>query len=165
MDDRYPVAVSLNLYPSFGNNYRGIIPMPTDDEKNNNGVVDNTKHGKHAMVICGYSDESKVFIVRNSWGKSFGDNGYCYIPYSYMSDMSLINWACIITEIETYKIVAGQGDTKVLRFDTKDARLMYEITQNMIREEEVYQSMLQKEDDELQEYYFKLKQILKNSKI
>lgn len=165
LDDRYPVAVSLNLYPSFGNNYRGIIPMPTDDEKNNNGVIDNTKHGKHAMVICGYSDESKVFIVRNSWGKSFGDNGYCYIPYSYMSDMSLINWACIITEIETYRIVAGQGDTKVLRFDTKDARLMYEITQNMIREEEVYQSMLQKDDDELQEYYFKLKQKLKNKNV
>ena len=164
LDDRFPVIVSLNLYPSFGNNYRGVVSLPTEEEKSSIELTDE-QHGKHAMVICGYSDDSKVFIVRNSWGKSFGDKGYCYIPYSYMTDSSLINWACIISEIETYNIIAGKGDVKVLHLDTKDARLMYEITQNLITEEEIYQTELHKEDNELQQYYFKLKQILKNKNI
>ena len=36
------------------------------------------------MLCVGYSDPDQVFIVRNSWGKTWGDQGYCYIPYDYM---------------------------------------------------------------------------------
>ena len=35
------------------------------------------------MLIVGYSDAKQVFIVRNSWGTHWGDNGYCYMPYDY----------------------------------------------------------------------------------
>ena len=38
------------------------------------------------MVIVGYDDETRFYRVRNSWGRSFGDKGYCYIPYSYFED-------------------------------------------------------------------------------
>jgi hypothetical protein len=41
-------------------------------------------HGWHAMLCVGYSDPDKVFIIRNSWGKDWGDKGYCYIPYDYV---------------------------------------------------------------------------------
>lgn len=37
--------------------------------------------GGHCMVIVGYNDETKLFMVRNSWGSDWGDEGYCYIPY------------------------------------------------------------------------------------
>jgi C1A family cysteine protease len=30
-----------------------------------------TVHGWHAMLAVGYSDESKCFIVRNSWGEKW----------------------------------------------------------------------------------------------
>ena len=36
------------------------------------------------MLCVGYSDPDRVFIVRNSWGRSWGDRGYCYIPYDYL---------------------------------------------------------------------------------
>ena len=42
--------------------------------------------GGHAMLACGYSDQDRVFVVRNSWGADWGDQGYCYIPYDYLSD-------------------------------------------------------------------------------
>lgn len=32
--------------------------------------------GGHAMTVVGYTNDS--FIIRNSWGSSWGDNGYCY---------------------------------------------------------------------------------------
>lgn len=35
--------------------------------------------GGHAISIVGYNDEG--FIIRNSWGKGYGDNGYSVIPY------------------------------------------------------------------------------------
>ncbi len=40
--------------------------------------------GGHAMLIVGYDMEEKHFIVRNSWGAGYGDNGYIYIPFDTM---------------------------------------------------------------------------------
>ena len=36
-------------------------------------------HGGHAIAIIGYNKEG--FIIRNSWGKSYGNNGYAIIKY------------------------------------------------------------------------------------
>jgi hypothetical protein len=35
--------------------------------------------GGHAVTIVGYNEDG--FIIRNSWGRSYGDNGYSVIPY------------------------------------------------------------------------------------
>jgi len=35
--------------------------------------------GGHAISIVGYDEDG--FIIRNSWGSYFGDNGYTIIPY------------------------------------------------------------------------------------
>lgn len=76
----YPIAFCLNTFQSFdqANKNRGRVPMPKPS--------DNVRatHGWHAMLCVGYSDPDQVFIVRNSWGKTWGDQGYCYIPYAYM---------------------------------------------------------------------------------
>lgn len=36
--------------------------------------------GGHAMCIVGYTN--KDFIIRNSWGDKWEDEGYCYYPFS-----------------------------------------------------------------------------------
>ena len=36
--------------------------------------------GGHAISIVGYNDDG--FIIRNSWGKSYGENGYYVINMS-----------------------------------------------------------------------------------
>lgn len=35
--------------------------------------------GGHAIAIIGYTEEG--FIIRNSWGTSYGDSGYSILPY------------------------------------------------------------------------------------
>lgn len=78
-----PVAVGLDIFESFDNqnSYRtGTInlPFPGEFEK-----------GGHAMVVVGYDDKDKYFIVRNSWGEGwafenrYGYPGHALIPYTY----------------------------------------------------------------------------------
>jgi hypothetical protein len=41
-------------------------------------------HGRHAMLITGYT--GNYFIVKNSLGTNWGDNGYCYIPRKVLAE-------------------------------------------------------------------------------
>jgi C1A family cysteine protease len=45
--------------------------------------------GGHAVQACGYDDKEEVIIVRNSWGEGWGDNGYFYMPYAYITNPGL----------------------------------------------------------------------------
>jgi|LSQX01.3.fsa_nt_gb hypothetical protein len=77
----YPFIFGLNLYKSFQlAEAKGFVPLPENED------ILSDKHGTHAMLCVGYSDEEKCFIVRNSWGNKWGDKGYCYIPYDYMAN-------------------------------------------------------------------------------
>ncbi|EHI99379.1 peptidase C1A papain [Clostridium sp. DL-VIII] len=78
------VVFGITVYESFETvKTDGIVPVPKEGEK---------ELGGHALCIVGYDDNfnNGSFIVRNSWGDSWGDKGYCYIPYSmfeYLMDI------------------------------------------------------------------------------
>lgn len=79
----FPVVFGISVYESFESieTYKtGIIKYPDKNEKNMGG---------HAIAIVGYNDDEKMFIIRNSWGSDWGDEGYGYIPYDYVLDGSL----------------------------------------------------------------------------
>ena len=78
-----PIVFGIALFDSFDRQRRrGFVPEPSNQESKRGS------HGNHAMLCVGYSDPDQVFIVRNSWGDNWGDNGYCYIPYRYMMNPS-----------------------------------------------------------------------------
>jgi C1A family cysteine protease len=77
--DGHPIAFGFQVYDSFESSTTsrtGIMTMPTKTE---------TLLGGHAVTMVGYDDIRKVFIVRNSWGTSWGDNGHFYMPYEYVT--------------------------------------------------------------------------------
>lgn len=79
----YPFVFGFTVYESFESDQvarTGVVPMPAPNER----VL-----GGHAVVAVGYSDADKRFIVRNSWGKKWGQAGYCTMPYDYLSDPQL----------------------------------------------------------------------------
>jgi hypothetical protein len=79
-----PIVFGISLFQSFdAHRKKGVVPMPSKAESSRES------HGGHAMLCVGYSDKDKVFIVRNSWGSDWGDEGYCYIPYSYIMNPEL----------------------------------------------------------------------------
>lgn len=50
-----------------------------------------TLQGGHAVCLCGYDDAKKAFLVRNSWGKNWGQSGYFWMDYDYVADANLAN--------------------------------------------------------------------------
>ena len=41
--------------------------------------------GGHAILFVGYDDVKKQLIFENSWGAGWGDKGYGYLPYTFVS--------------------------------------------------------------------------------
>ena len=77
----YPIVFGFSVYESFESDtvkHTGMVPIPDKNEK---------MLGGHCVVLVGYDD--KNWIVRNSWGEEWGDKGYCYFPYEYLTDNNL----------------------------------------------------------------------------
>ena len=88
-----PFVVGFAVYASFETNAvarTGMVPMPRPNE---------ALLGGHAVLICGYTDTKQCWIARNSWGKSWGDRGYFYLPYAYLLDPNLSSDLWSITAV------------------------------------------------------------------
>jgi C1A family cysteine protease len=85
-----PIIFGILVYSTFMSSAvskTGIVPMP------------NTKTDKiiggHCVCMVGYDDSKQLFKCANSWGTSWGDKGYFYLPYSYVTNPSLANDFCV----------------------------------------------------------------------
>jgi C1A family cysteine protease len=79
----FPIVFGFTVYESFESDSvakTGKMPMPGPGEK----VL-----GGHAVLAVGYDDAAQRFIVRNSWGKNWGMQGYFTMPYAYLTDNNL----------------------------------------------------------------------------
>jgi C1A family cysteine protease len=79
----FPFVFGFTVYESFESASvakSGHAPLPKSGEQTVGG---------HAVVGVGYDDAKQWFIVRNSWGNSWGMKGYFTLPYSYLTDNNL----------------------------------------------------------------------------
>lgn len=88
----FPFIIGFYVYESFQSSRAkesGIISMPN--------IRTEELLGGHAVVVVGFNDKKQIFIVQNSWGRKWGDAGYCYIPYAYLTDPKLADdlWAIL----------------------------------------------------------------------
>lgn len=75
----YPIVFGIVAYKSLWSHkvfMSGVVPLPKDNEESIGG---------HALLLVGYDDEKQVFIFQNSWGNIWGDHGYGYLPYEYVT--------------------------------------------------------------------------------
>lgn len=73
-----PLVAAFRVYPSFSNYKKGLY-RPFAGE---------ILRGGHAVLVVGYSDKIGGFLVKNSWGTSWGDKGFFWIAYDQVDGMS-----------------------------------------------------------------------------
>jgi len=84
----HPVMFGFTVYNSYSQaDSTGLIPFPSAKEK----IV-----GGHAVMAAGYDDAKKIknaygsvetkgaLLIRNSWGRGWGQEGYGWLPYEYV---------------------------------------------------------------------------------
>jgi C1A family cysteine protease len=79
-----PFTVGLGVHQTFKSalvKRTGVVSLPDTGR--------DRFLGGHAMLVVGYVDDSRHFIVRNSYGPDWGDRGYGYVPYRYLLDPDL----------------------------------------------------------------------------
>jgi C1A family cysteine protease len=85
-----PAMFGFTVYSSISTvGSDGNIPYPSAGEK----VV-----GGHAIDVVGYDDgrtigkQKGAFLIRNSWGTAWGDQGYGWLPYAYLESGLATDW-------------------------------------------------------------------------
>ena len=88
-----PIICGIKVFNSFHSTktiQTGIIDLP----KKLDYLL-----GGHSIVIIGYSDYINSYIFINSWGSSWGNNGFGVIPYSYINNKNYSDEFYILNKI------------------------------------------------------------------
>jgi len=97
----------------------GLIPLPRGR------VV-----GGHAVLFVGYDDERQVFKFKNSWGSSWGDKGYGYLPYQYVLSGNLFDlWTVLQQEHDNVPFEMLKPAVRRAEFNKRLAELLVNVSQ------------------------------------
>ncbi len=82
----HPFTFGFNVYAQFETNNNGLIDMP--------GPNNNTFLGGHCCLVMGYDDTHRNgdFLCKNSWGPSWGQQGFFWMPYDYLKYLGMDKW-------------------------------------------------------------------------
>jgi C1A family cysteine protease len=85
----FPSMFGFTVYSSLYGAEQGRIPYPREGDK----VV-----GGHAVVAVGYDNDLEIgedtgaLLIRNSWGTDWGEDGYGWLPYKYVTAGLAVDW-------------------------------------------------------------------------
>jgi C1A family cysteine protease len=103
---RYPFVFGFTVYESFESPQVARSGHPAMPKSGEQAV------GGHAVMAVGYDDRKQWFIVRNSWGTTWGMKGYFTMPYQYLLESNLADDFWTIRLVETPSRKGGKTKWK-----------------------------------------------------
>jgi C1A family cysteine protease len=94
-----PLLTSMTVYEDFMVYSSGIYKS-----------VSNKKEGGHAVSIVGFNDTERYWIVRNSWGPDWGENGFIRVSYDDKSGIGDNTWAFEIKPEDNYISIVSPSE-------------------------------------------------------
>jgi C1A family cysteine protease len=92
LDAGFPIISGFMCYSNLNDvTSDGKIPLPN-----------NQQIGGHAILVVGYNEDTQCFKIRNSWGDTWGDHGYAYLPYAYYLQGHMYDLWSIYTAEDNY---------------------------------------------------------------
>lgn len=108
--NQYPSSSTFFTCPSTSSTPKPIIIDIPASYQNTQDYINNSNNfaGGHCIVIVGYDDTLQAFLIRNSWGTSWGINGHFYLSYNFVSNPNLSNDFWVLSDINDANITLDE---------------------------------------------------------
>ena len=97
-----PAMFGFTVFSSINSGAKtGMIPFPVRTDR---------REGGHAVAAMGYNDDLVIghpysggeakgaILIRNSWGRDWGESGYGWLPYEYVLHHLAIDWWTVLKQ-------------------------------------------------------------------
>ena len=94
-----PIMIGIYVFSGFESaqtSKTGVVPYPTSAQ---------TFLGGHCILITGYDSVQQQFQFLNSWGNKWGNAGYGYLPYCYLTSPFMIRNSSIRLVFDAWIVV------------------------------------------------------------
>lgn len=84
----HPLVVCIRVTPEF---FAGKFDI-YDSALHAKGMAQRKPgqpHAHHAVVLVGFDDMRKAYLMANSWGTGWGQRGYCWVSYEVLEKMEI----------------------------------------------------------------------------
>ncbi|ABM03465.1 peptidase C1A, papain [Psychromonas ingrahamii 37] len=105
-----PVVAGMAVFTDFYNYAGGVYRKSS--------AANNELEGYHCVSVVGYDDNQQCWIIKNSWGPGWGENGFIRIAYNQADLLIDTGWAfySVDTDVQPAK---GSGAAKYLLVDKR----------------------------------------------
>ncbi|MGK5087584.1 C1 family peptidase [Bdellovibrionota bacterium FG-2] len=94
-----PLITTLMVYADFMTYSSGVYKHVTGSAL-----------GGHAVSLVGYDDVKRAWLIRNSWGKEWGDNGFGWVSWDDRSGVGADTWAMEVASTQNFLSVTAPAD-------------------------------------------------------
>jgi TolA-binding protein len=97
------------------------------------GVFDESSSSQinHAVVLVGWDDSKGAWLLRNSWGTNWGEDGYMWIDYNSNSVGSYAAWTMVEEDPNAANNSNNNNDPVIKSFSERNFRVTNESGQNV----------------------------------
>lgn len=96
-----PLVTTLSVYADFVTYGSGVYKHVVGD------VV-----GGHAVSLVGYDDTKRAWLIRNSWGAEWGENGFAWISWDDDSGVGSETWGFEMPQSQDFLAVTSPSDSE-----------------------------------------------------